>query len=273
MTKSLTELGALMKREYPQYQEMSDAEVGIRVYEKYPAKYPEYLSQQLATILNHYSPSKGVFRSWWQQRRSEARYEMSQALSREAYSVIERAAALEEAAVASARRRVEFKAFLITHQHQIEELRLNEHLLTQAVGEGMTVDDFSEANLGTRKSQDKINEIKAEVAAKELVAKLESERRVNEFRQMEIIKHDLEIAKAREEVRLSTLSKTMTSNQKILLIQEQIDELYRQIERIRDEDIPWEIKKLMMGDRQDIINQFKEQRDAEGNRLVADGEW
>jgi tRNA U55 pseudouridine synthase TruB len=103
------------------------------------------------------------------------------------------------------------------------------------------------------------------------VTKLEEELsriRITEFKEREAIQLNNELKRMQEQVRLALIAKALSSHQRLMLVQELLDGLYRQIEDLDHSGLKPETRKRMIEDREAIIRIFKAYRDAEGSRLL-----
>lgn len=88
-----------------------------------------------------------------------------------------------------------------------------------------------------------------------------SELRVTEHEKKEKINLDNKLTEKQESLRLALIAKHLSDIQKIALVQEQIDMVYKQIGKIDNEaEFSDRIKQRMIEDREEIIKTLKEER-------------
>jgi len=254
----------MIKRDNPEYSQYSDEEIGIRMKGEYPEKYQEYITPQMEDLFSYYHPNKGVFRNWLARRRRESGTKLSVVINDELATIINRAAMLEDAALSSRRKYIEFQTFIVQNEYALIELRHKEKLLEDATDEGMTPEHFSSANYETRLSNNRIKEKESET----VILKYMSDLRISEFKEIEAIKLNNELKLRQERVRLSLIAKTLSNQQRMILVQELLDDLYKQIEQVEATNLKPATKQRMIDDREAIITSFKGFQDAEGNRLL-----
>lgn len=146
--KTVKQLGALVKKDHPEYLDLADEEAGRAVKLQYPGQYDDFvdISDKALSVLTHYDPKIGRLRSWWRALKSEGRNKLQAQLTPELLSIIGQGVTLEDAALNSKRKQAEFEAFLIQNQYLLFELQQKANLLEQATVRGMTVPDWSEHN-------------------------------------------------------------------------------------------------------------------------------
>jgi hypothetical protein len=84
---------------------------------------------------------------------------------------------------------------------------------------------------------------------------------INKHKQLSQIDLDNKIAEMRESVRLGIIAEHLSEMQKVILIQELMDEVNKQIGVIElDNSLPPRVKQRMIEDREEIITTFKEAR-------------
>jgi hypothetical protein len=279
--KTVVDLGALVKRKYPEYEDMTDLEVGQKVKALHPADYSDFqdLTQKSLALLKHYDPKLGRFKAWWRALKSGTRGNLQAKLTAELRSIIEQGVALEDAALGSQRKRAELENLIVSYEHQLYQLRIYENLLDQAAQKGMTVETYQETHLNQLRSELVIqeqesfanNRIREQRGATLNQIELERELshiRLTEFREKEATQLNNELKKMNEQVRLALIAKALSSHQRIMLVQELLDGLYKQVEEIEHSSLKPATKQRMIEDRESIITNFKGYRDAEGSRLL-----
>ena len=93
-----------------------------------------------------------------------------------------------------------------------------------------------------------------------------------DFEQQEKIRFENEVKLMEQKVKWALIAKTLSSHQKVIMVQDLLDGLYRQIEDIDKESYSEETKKRMKDDREIVITRFKGYINAEGDRLLETGE-
>jgi hypothetical protein len=179
--KTVEDLGREMKAKYPgSYDDMSDAELGRRIKARYPeysdyedivlsvpnqtdlqAPFPDEFSftqQSIEQIKAHYSPRRGRFTSWWQRGKGEGRNKLLTVLNQEQVLVIQKAAVLEQQAMASGKALAEYQTYLVNNAAIIHQLRTNEQLIEQALTKGLTVETDQRIILETALSNLRVRE-------------------------------------------------------------------------------------------------------------------
>jgi hypothetical protein len=222
---------------------MSDEEVGLRVQSKYPEQYKDFYPLQVVELYNYYDPNIGRLRSWWRRWKSEGRGKLHESLNNELRLILEKGAMLQDAALSSQQK---FQTFVAQNHHLLLELRYKESLFEQAAAKGMTVE-----TLQVTKLEEELSRI-----------------RITEFKEREAIQLNNELKRMQEQVRLALIAKALSSHQRLMLVQELLDGLYRQIEDLDHSGLKPETRKRMIEDREAIIRIFKAYRDAEGSRLL-----
>jgi hypothetical protein len=281
--KTVKDLGALVKKKNPrpEYLALSDEEVGEKVKRKHPQKYSQFVGVNIARLVEYYDPSIGRFKSWWRALKSEGRNKLLAQLSPELQALIGMAVSLEDAALNSERKKVELQSFIAQYERQLVELKNYEYLLDRAAAKGRTLEteqaiqtaDNDSRNRRAERSQqsrlklrDDTNQSRLRITEKraatdeELVLARElSGIKLQEFREMEAIKLNSELQRMQEQVRLALIAKALSSHQRITMVQELIDGLYRQIEETEHSSLRESTKRRMIA-----IGY----RDAEGRRLL-----
>lgn len=267
--KTTKDLGKLIKRKYPEYSDMTDEEVGLRVRRKYP-EYSDFIhvSRNSQKLLDYYDPKLGRLRSWWRRLKSEGRNKLQAQLTPELASILEQGAMLEDAALNNQRKQAEFQAYIITNEFLFNELHQKFLLLLQATEQGMTVETLQTIHLQGQQSENYIKEQQAATTDQIRMAQAISEIKLREFSELESTKLNNELRKMNEQVRLALIAKALSSHQRVILVQELLDGLYKQIEDIEHTPLKPETRRRMIEDREEIISHFKGYRNAEGHRLL-----
>jgi hypothetical protein len=272
--KTVKDLGALVKREHPKYRGLPDEEAGRMVKQQYPHQYKDFLdvSKKVGDLLAHYDPNRGWLSSWSRALKSKQRGELQQFLTNELRSVIEQGAMLEDAALSSETKKVEFQTFIVDNEYHLFELQQNARLLEQATNEGLTVAGLEQKNLHKAEwevaSHHRITEQNAATTEQIRLADALSQVKVRETQELESAQLDNELRRMNEQVRLALIAKALSGHQRIILVQGLLDGLNRQIDEIQNSPMHPSTKNRMIQDREAIIAQFKDYRDAEGARLI-----
>lgn len=116
--------------------------------------------EALQSLVDYYSPRRGRFTSWWQQGRAEARNKLLTVLSEEQSLVIKRGAELEELVRQRQKTELEFQKFLAQHIITLQELKLREVLIENALRAGLPVEDHTRLVVAERESQARTDEEK-----------------------------------------------------------------------------------------------------------------
>lgn len=254
--KSLALLGAEKKKQFPEYNDLTDLEVGRAFKLEYPDLYKEYgeattaLTNSVAELHEYYNPHRGRITSWWQQRKSESRAELQAVLNKEQELVLEMAARYEQQVMQGKMREAQFNEFITRHQLTLFQIKAEGILLKEATEQGYTLDNWQDVKLGRERTDETIR------LEREL-----SGIRIHEFKEIESFKLNNEIELMREKVRLAIISKTMVNHQKKALVQELLDNAYTQIEEIQQGNLQEATKQRMIEDREALITSFKEYRD------------
>jgi hypothetical protein len=275
------QLGRLVKRKYPVYAPYSDEEVGWVVKHKYPNAYGDFTEQiyEERKLLDHYDPSIGRLTSWWRRIKSESRGNLSTQISSELRSVLERGAMLEDSALSSEKKWAEYEAFLLTSQLEFRELQAKLDIIEAAAQRGESLETSQTKKLASHESalsiDQKIVDSKLRVEEQSAattdqikLAESLSHIKLHEFEEIEAIKFNQELDRMREQVRLALIAKALSSHQRVILVQELLDGLYKQIEEVEQTRLTEGTKLRMIEDREEIISHFKGYRNAEGNRLL-----
>lgn len=143
--KTIKQLGALVKRQYPDYADMSDEQVGQLVKRKHPEDYADYFDEAtIATISelkDYYNPQNGVLRNWWRRRKAESGIRLTEQLTQLQRQVIEQAGVMAEAVYNGKVKAVQFEEFLAQHQQTLLEIKVRGYLTQQAAAEGLTLEN------------------------------------------------------------------------------------------------------------------------------------
>jgi hypothetical protein len=267
--KTIKELGALVKKKHPEYLDLSDEEVGRRIKQRYPDDYADFVDPaSIAGLLQYYDPGIGRLKSWWRGYKSEGRGKMLSFITEELRSILEQGAMLEDAAIASKQKQVEFQSFVAHNQFFLYELQQKANLLDQAAKRGMTVETLQQVQIARVESDLRIGERQIETDEQIKLERELANIRLNEFKEREAIQLNTELRKMNEQVRLALIAKALSSHQRVMLVQELLDGLYKQIEEVEHSNLKPATQRRMIEDREAIISHFKGYRDAEGSRLL-----
>jgi len=240
--KTLSDLGALVKREHPEYNDLTNEQVGRLVRDKYPDKYGEFLDvetfDKVRTLEKYYNPNRGRLTSWWQRGKAEGRTKLLEVLTQEERLVLEQAAIMEQQVQARVRSNLEFEQFLATHHVTLLQLRGKAQQIEDALDAGMAVETHQEVI-----RQKALNELE-----------------VDKHRDITDITLNAELQKMQEQVRLAIIAKTLTTMQQVNLIQELLDNTYKQIEDIKRGSFAKGTKQRMIEDREELIQGFANER-------------
>ena len=104
------------------------------------------LERTVSELNNYYKPNLGRLSSWNRRSKAESRTKLSEALTNETISVLQRGALLEEAALRSEKGRLEFQKFVATHTVELLELKSHAYLFQEAIQKGLDKDSVVEIN-------------------------------------------------------------------------------------------------------------------------------
>lgn len=325
---TIKDLGRATKKKNPgKYDHLSDEAVGRAMRRKHAPAYDHYEDTALTSgyqesralekarqLQTYFDPSQKRFSSWMKALRVQGQSEHLGFLTSAMEQIIRQGAMLEDAALASRRKRQEYDNWLMLNQYDLFVMQQNANLLEQAVQQGLTVEGLERkilaqqaadnALLRARQEQDfkirfeeRIAEIKSRQAKEENqfqmnmeahramleLQKLEQVHRhqmeraerehvlkMSEFRQKSEAETQAEIEWTRERLRLTIIAEHLTGYQERVLLQEVIDNLYREIMEIRNNPkIDEDTKRRMIDDREAMIRDFKGEED----RLLQTDNW
>lgn len=279
------------------YDDLADEKIGVLIKKKYPDSYLDFFDDdtfnKVTDLMKFYDPNKGRLSSWWQRGKSESRARLLTVLNEEQRLVIEQGAILQDAVLEGKRKMVDFEMFLANHQFALFQMKANAQLIEDALAQGYTSENWQQVKLNreagdlsnknlTHNVSETIryegaqtdNQIKLQdnqygwelKLGKELPSETDNEIklaaalsqiRMQEAREGEAAKLNNEIAKMQEEVRLAMIADSLNGYQKRVLIQELLDQVYKQIEEIRFSEMLDSTKLRMIQDREEIIIFFK----------------
>jgi hypothetical protein len=299
--KTIKELGQLIKKKYPgQYSDLTDEEVGRRIKKKYAPSYDDYqdapdprqqlVINQAKQLQEFFDPDSGRLRSWLKTWKLQGHQQTLSFITPSMVAVIEQGAMLEDAAVNSDKKYVEFLSWIVHNSFVLYELKQKAHLLEQATRQGLSVAGLETKRLAQNESRLRVREsqnasslkIQEEAAATtqqlrvklfDVQAQLDLEQalshiRLSEFKEKETITLNNKITEMNERLRLALIAKTLTTHQKIILVQGLLDGIYEQIEEIHRSKFSPETKRRMVEDREAIVTFFKQFRDEQGRGLL-----
>jgi hypothetical protein len=269
--KPLADLGKrIKKKHFPDYEDLTDEECGRLAKEAYPDKYKDYeepqalqvrqseaidprvelvgekLFKNTTTLEDYYNPRRGRFTAWWQRGKAEGRTKLAQALTQEELAVLQQAALLEQEVANRKKSEAEYKVFLAEHHVILTGLMNKEVLTKNATESGFTP------------------EIHQEILKEKALVEIDLDR----HRQLTEMELDKDLRKMQEKLKLSIIAKTLTSQQQLHLVQELLDNTYKQIEEIQNSSYSESTKARMIADREEIIQELKSGRP----RLLQDGD-
>lgn len=261
--KTIKDLGALFRAKYPDaYPDLTDEEIGRAVQAKYPNDYDDFvdvpralvrqshevtkIERVVEAVTDFYKPGRGIFTSWWKRLKSEAGGRFLEALNYEQRLAIENGAMLEKATAEGRARQWELDAFVAQNAEIIEQIKVKDVLSKDAASRGYTLETDQ-----TIKREQAITDIK-----------------YNDHERRTKLEFDFNLREKQETVKLALLSKSMTQHQEMMFTQELIDDIYRQIDKIKTETLSKSLKKQMIADRREMIATLKEDRRAKQGRLL-----
>lgn len=149
--KTIKQLGALVKRQNPEYADMTDEQVGIAVKRKHPEDYADFVDEstlaKVGELMDFYNPSIGRLTSWWRQGKAESRVALLRVISEEQQLVIQQGALLAEQVHQGKVRAVQFEEFLARHQMALFQMMAQASLIEKALAEGYTVENHQRVKL------------------------------------------------------------------------------------------------------------------------------
>ena len=102
--------------------------------------------QTIKSIQEYYDPSLGRLRSWNRKSKSEAKSRLLAAINTELFLVLQQGAMLEEAALRSAKGKLEFQKFVASHSVDLLELKSLAHRIEAAIAEGLDHQSYTDIN-------------------------------------------------------------------------------------------------------------------------------
>jgi hypothetical protein len=161
---------------------------------------------------------------------------------------------------------------LIEKQVSQDQMLISDGLVKKAARQGRTLETDQRLELEEGLSSIRVSEFTDTLAIKTVeTARLEealTQIRLTEFKEKDAIQFNNELKKMNEQVRLALIAKALSSHQRVMLVQELLDGLYKQIDEVGDSKLSPATKTRMIEDREAIISHFKGYRDAEGSRLL-----
>jgi hypothetical protein len=264
---SLEKCGERYKRQFPQYKDYTAGEIARALQIKNGWWQGHYYANTV-DLLEYYDPRIGRFRAWWRRLKSEGRGKLQEKLSEELQHILGQAVAIEDAVINGKRKVLDLQRFIAENERLFSELRYHEGLFEKAVEEGHTVEGLNQKNLDRVRSE---NYIAEQESATDNRIKLEQallEIRLTEFKELEAIKLNNELKMAQERVRLGFMVESLSTHQQIMMVQEMLDSIYKQIEEIDASDhLLAPTRRRMIQDREQIISHLKRYRNAEGKSL------
>lgn len=287
MKKSVSDLGKLIKAKNPKYRQYSDEEAGRKLQERYPFRYREFTEiesfdeasshfdfdytperlNKLQVLEDYYNPKRGVFTSWWQRTKSEARTKLQDQLNAEQLSVIQQGIELEHAIRLGKRGEIEFKNFIHQNAVALSQLKNEFTIIEAATNAGFRAENHQDLKTEEARNQITIQMEMARSSIMDMENRAASELRINEHRSMTSIDLSNEIALKNEIVRLSMLAKQFSEHQGLFLIQELIDSTLRQVQEIRVAALDEDVKRRMLEHREEIIDALVKDRRERQDRL------
>jgi hypothetical protein len=172
--RTIEDIGREIKAKHPgKYDHLSDAEVGRRMFDKYPERYPDVseslerfspqalipsvkaltkgfelpehgvsyaIDRDIQIIVDHYHPNHGRLSAWWQRGKAESRSRLLSVLNDEQLQVIEQGAILEDAIIRKKKKLADYQMWVIQNAVTLRQIFVNEHLIDNALREGLTVE-------------------------------------------------------------------------------------------------------------------------------------
>jgi hypothetical protein len=160
--KTIEALGRKVKANFPEYSDLSDAEIGRRVKARYPGAYDDFIETGISVVssgsimptvdysyqrrhfenltkdlVEYYNPHQGRLSSWWKRGKAEARTKLLQVLNAEQRLVLEQGAIAEEKAMVTEAARLQFETFVAQHIIELMELRLSANVIDHALAKGV----------------------------------------------------------------------------------------------------------------------------------------
>lgn len=294
--KTIKDLGIKAKAKHPKYRHLSDLEAGKQVKREFPGCYDEFqdtdmviqtdkgiakadsafdkslseltggmndlsieprTEENLQVLLDYYKPTRGVFTSWWQRRKSEGREKLVSQVSNEYLEVIRQGQLLEQAVREGRKTEIEFRMYVAQNALALTAIKANNYLIVEAQKAGLTMENHQQIKLESGLSNIRVDE-----------AQGMSHVKINEHAQITQIDLDRKISEAEHTVRIGIINKFLSEHQKISLIQGLIDGCYKQIDEILKSQLSAEIKGRMIEDRNETIEAFKKDMRVRQTRLL-----
>jgi hypothetical protein len=291
------ELGKSAKKSYPNiYGHLSDYEAGQKAYEDFPGEFnvdmslairgnssmskiteidsfsdqrlqvelfgDSHLEDGLNELQQYYYPHRGAITAWWQKRKSKARLELQRVLNEEQLAVLE-AIERKRALVINGQMELNnYNLFIANNRFVLGQLQVKEALIIQALKAGYSLEAYEDKqrqdNALARAKEAKRHETNEQIRLEGELSKI----RLHEFKEKEAIALKNKLDEWNEKLRLAIISKMMTNHQKRELVQELLDNIYKQIDDIRNGKLSEETKQHMIEDRQSTIEAYRNYRDS-----------
>ncbi|MGI8467751.1 MAG: hypothetical protein ACR2N3_04795 [Pyrinomonadaceae bacterium] len=280
------------KGKYDQYEDVALAKASSNLPVK-PIHNETRHSNMVGQLLDFYKPSKGRLTSWWQQGKSESRVALLKVLTEEQMLLIQKGAMIEAAVMQGKKSEYEFKNFVETHNVALLSLKHQSVLINEALKYGLTVETYQqlkqteglnhlEINRAKEltdievKREKEISWVRSEEYARMQEIECEKEKRSAEIQsnkhyEIEKINLDNKILEKQEIVKLALIAGHLSEIQKMRLVQEQIDDINKDIDQIESNpEFSNRLRKRMIEDREEMIKTLKENRRARARLLEAD---
>lgn len=206
------------------------------------------LQRNYKSLVEFYNPNHGRFTSWWRRGKGEARNKFLTVVNEQQRLLIEQAAMLERAADEEIKRKLEIntrqlelKIFIARNAAELRELRLKADLIENALGAGMTAQDFSQINKEATQSK---------------IRATEHERKI-------LLEHKIKTDERKQAVDLAVMQGSFKQHQEINKLQELIDSVQLEISGIENNPNYDAVAKLgMIRDREQTIKTYREDKRA-----------
>ncbi len=275
LSKSPTEETALVRipqpsndleLDYKKFEQMMLNESGIPELE-----YNQRLNENYQKVFDFFNPHSGWLSTYFREKSSEKQVKIVKNMTDTQKMILEHAYSHAKALHERRETAANFYVWMQRNYAELKQIQQNIEYNQKAADNNMLPGTFDFITKLGRESQIRTTETTAleEMRHRHTLEnkKLDSEIKITEHKERTETELNNEIRLAENEVRLAIIADTLTDNQKIVLVQELLDDIYRQIEEIHNAQFSPARKRYMIEDRQQSIEWFRKQRNELANRL------
>lgn len=146
----------------------------------------------LEAVKAYYDPGRGRLTSWWQRGKAEGRQRLSDALNNEQISVIQQGALLEQHIRDGLQNEAVFRTFITQNAALLNEIRIKQDLIEQALSRGRTLDTDQQILLA--EAQSRIESDKEQRLSNVRVSEHERKTQIDIEKRWSTVKQDLDAA-------------------------------------------------------------------------------